>query len=142
MECEIKWIADTGISFTAQTGSGHVIEIDTLKGDIKNAIGPRPMEIFLVGAVSCTLYDLVDGIKAEGGTLHSCKAVAQGKRRDVKPKIFSEIRVNFIISGEKISHLMVADILKTSKEINGSAMRMLEATASIFFDFEITVDNG
>ena len=32
------------------------------------------MEAFLVGAVACTQYDLVAGIKQAGGILHSCKA--------------------------------------------------------------------
>ena len=66
MECEIKWNAGDGISFTAKTGSGHLIA-DTAKDVTKATIGPRPMEAFLVGAVACTQYDLVAGIKQAGG---------------------------------------------------------------------------
>ena len=74
MECEIKWNAGDGISFAAKTGSGHLIALDTAKDVTGATIGPRPMEAFLVGAVACTQYDLVAGIKQAGGILHSCKA--------------------------------------------------------------------
>ena len=66
MECEIKWNAGDSISFAAKTGSGHSIVLDTTKDVTKATIGPRPMEAFLVGAVACTQYDLVAGIKQAG----------------------------------------------------------------------------
>ena len=76
MECEIKWNGGDGISFTAKTGSGHLIALDTAKDVSGATAGPRPMEAFLVGAVACTQYDVVAGIKQSGGILHSCKALA------------------------------------------------------------------
>ena len=137
MECEIKWNAGDGISFTAKTGSGHLIELHTGKEVAGSTSGPRPMEAFLVGAVACTQYDVVAGIKEAGGVLHSCRALARGVRRENSPKIFTQISVHFSIESDHISSDAVQQILDASREIHGSAMKMLGETAEIIFDFEL-----
>ena len=142
MECEIKWDPGDGISFTAKTGSGHLIALDTAKNVTEPTKGPRPMETFLVGAVACTQYDLVSGIKQAGGILHSCKALASGIRSENSPKIFTEISVHFSIVSDNISHEVVQKILDTSRDVNGSAMKMLGKTAKILFDFELMPRNS
>ena len=142
MECEIKLNAGDGISFTAKTGSGHLIALDTAKDVTETTIGPRPMEAFLVGAVACTQYDLVAGIKQAGGILHSCKASASGVRSENSPKIFTEISVHFSIESDNISREVIQQILDASREIHGSAMKMLGKTAEIFFDFELSSSNS
>ena len=138
MECEIKWNAGDGISFTATTGSGHLIALDTGKDATRSTTGPRPMEAFLVGAVACTQYDLVAGIKQAGGILHSCKASASGVRSENSPKIFTQISVHFSIESDHISSDAVQQILDASREIHGSAMKMLGETAEILFNFELS----
>ena len=138
MECEIKWNAGDGISFTAKTGSGHLIALDTGKDVAGSTTGPRPMEAFLVGAVACTQYDLVAGIKQAGGIMHSCKASASGVRSENSPKIFTQISVHFSIESDNISRDAVQQILDASREIHGSAMKMLGESAEILFNFELS----
>ena len=142
MECEIKWKAGDGISFTAKTGSGHLIALDTAKDVSGATAGPRPMEVFLVGAVACTQYDVVAGIKQAGGILHSCKALASGVRRDINPKIFTKISVHFSIEADNISREVIQQILDGSRELHGSAIKMLEKTAEILFEFELSSGNS
>tara|TARA_B100002019_G_C21046536_1_gene487076 strand:+ start:142 stop:594 length:453 start_codon:yes stop_codon:yes gene_type:complete len=138
MECEIKWNPGDGISFTAKTGSGHLIALDTGKDVAGSTTGPRPMEAFLVGAVACTQYDLVAGIKQAGGILHSCKASASGVRSENSPKIFTQISVHFSIESDNISRDAVQQILDASRDVHGSAMKMLGESAEILFNFEIS----
>ena len=141
MECEIKWNAGDGIYFAAKTGSGHVIVLDTAKDFTEATAGPRPMEAFLVGAVACTQYDLVAGIKQSGGILRSCKACASGVRSEISPKIFTKISVHFSIESDNISHEVIQEILDASRDLHGSAMKMLGKTAKISFDFELSTGN-
>ena len=142
MECEIKWNAGDSISFAAKTGSGHSIVLDTAKDVTEATIGPRPMEAFLVGAVACTQYDLVAGIKQAGGTLHSCKALANGVRNKTSPKIFTQISVHFSIESDNISHEVVQQILDASRDVHGSAMKMLGKSAEILFEFKLLSSNS
>ena len=142
MECEIKWNAGDGISFAAKTGSGHLIVLDTAKDCTGTTAGPRPMEAFLVGAVACTQYDLVAGIKQAGGILYSCKALASGVRSENSPKIFTEISVHFSIESDNISREAVKQILDASREVHGSAMKMLGESAEIIFDFDLSISKS
>ena len=142
MECESCWNAGDGISFTAKTGSGHLIVLDTAKDVSGATAGSRPMEVFLVGAVACTQYDVVAGIKQAGGILHSCKALASGVRRDINPKIFTQISVHFSIEADNISDEIVQQILDDSKEVHGSAMKMLGKSSELLFDFELSDGNS
>ena len=96
------------------------------------------MEAFLVGAVACTQYDLVAGIKQAGGILHSCKALASGVRSENSPKVFTQISVHFSIESDNISRDAVQQILNASREVHGSAMKMLGETAEILFNFELS----
>ena len=137
MECKIKWNAGDGISFTAKTGSGHLIALDTAQDITRETTGPRPMEAFLVGAVACTQYDLVAGIKEAGGIMYSCEAFASGVRSKSSPKIFTKISVHFAIESDNISREAVQKILDASKDVHGSAMKMLGKSADILFEFDL-----
>ena len=100
-------------------------------------LGPRPMEVFLVGAITCTLFDLVSGIKEITPDLHKCTANGIGKRSEKKPRVFTKIIVSFDIVADGITKNQIDQILKASKEFNGSAMKMLQGDAEIEFIFRL-----
>ena len=58
MECRVKWI-DGGMSFVAETGSGHAFVMDGAPEAGGRNTGPRPMETVLAGAGGCTAFDVV-----------------------------------------------------------------------------------
>ena len=95
------------------------------------------MEVFLVGAITCTLFDLVSGIKEITPNLYKCTANGIGKRSEKKPRVFTKIIVSFDIVAEGITKNQIDQILKASKETNGSAMKMLQADTDIKFIFSL-----
>ena len=95
------------------------------------------MEVFLVGAITCTLFDLVSGIKEITPDLHKCTANGIGKRSEKKPRVFTKIIVSFDIVADGITKDQIDQILKDSKELNGSAMRMLQTYAAVEFIFKL-----
>ncbi|NBY17016.1 MAG: peroxiredoxin, partial [Betaproteobacteria bacterium] len=59
MECQVRWGGPGGMSFVAETGSGHAVIMDgAVEGGGRN-LGPRPMEMILAGTGACTAYDVV-----------------------------------------------------------------------------------
>ena len=68
MECTVSWTGGTtgmrsGMGFVAETGSGHVVNMDGAPDAANPANGgqnqaPRPMEMLLAGAGGCTAYDV------------------------------------------------------------------------------------
>jgi putative redox protein len=49
MECTINWIADRGMAFVAETGSGHLLTMDGAPDGGGRNLAPRPMETVLAG---------------------------------------------------------------------------------------------
>ena len=61
MKARIKWIEN--VSFLGETGSGHAVLMDGAPEGGGRNLGPRPMEMLLVGTGGCTAYDVVHILK-------------------------------------------------------------------------------
>ncbi len=57
MKATIRWIE--GVSFAAETGSGHAVVVDGAPEAGGRNVGPRPMELVPAGAAACTAFDVV-----------------------------------------------------------------------------------
>ena len=54
MECTINWMPASGMAFSAETGSGHLLMMDGAPEGGGRNLAPRPMETMLAGAGACT----------------------------------------------------------------------------------------
>src|SRR5512141_2072804 len=70
MECKVKWI--DGVSFVAETGSGHALVMDGAPEGGGRNLGPRPMEMVLLGAGGWTAYDVLVILKKSGQQVSDC----------------------------------------------------------------------
>ena len=59
MECTVRWTGLSGMTFLAETGSGHVLAMDGAPDGGGRNLAPRPMEVVLAGTGGCTAYDVV-----------------------------------------------------------------------------------
>ena len=57
MKARIKWVE--GVSFVAESGSGHAIVLDGAPEAGGRNLGLRPMELVLAGTAACTAFDVV-----------------------------------------------------------------------------------
>ena len=57
MKTRIKWVE--GVSFVAESGSGHAVVIDGAPESGGRNLGMRPMELLLTGAAACTAFDAI-----------------------------------------------------------------------------------
>ena len=53
-----------------------------------------------------------------------------------------EISVHFSIESDNISHEVVQQILDASRDVHGSAMKMLGKSAEILFEFELSAGSS
>ena len=72
MECTVRWQADAGMAFVAETGSGHLLTMDGAPDGGGRNLAPRPVETVLAGTGGCTAYDVV--LMNGGTTLRSWTA--------------------------------------------------------------------
>ncbi|MGB4466823.1 MAG: OsmC family protein [Azovibrio sp.] len=138
MQCTVKWMgADSGMSFVAETGSGHMVTMDGAPEAGGRNLAPRPMEMLLAGTGGCTAFDIVMILKKGRHQVSGCDVRLEAERADSDPKVFTRIHFHFRVSGKNLKPEAVARAIDLSKDKYCSASIMLGKTAAITHDFDI-----
>src|SRR5215831_17612286 len=140
MECTVKWTGGTGMSFVAETGSGHALVMDGAPDGGGNNLAPRPMETVLAGTGGCTAYDVVLILRKSNQKVKGCEVKLQAERAETDPKVFTKIHMHFIVRGKELKPSLVESAIKLSHTKYCSASIMLGKTAQITHDYEIVED--
>ncbi len=140
MECTVRW--HDGMSFIAETGSGHFITMDGPPDAGGRNLAPRPMETVLAGTGGCTAFDVVMILKKSRQDVTDCAVKLTADRADSDPKVFTRINMHFIVSGKGLKPQQVERAIHLSAGKYCSASIMLAKTAAITHDYEIKEAEG
>ena len=137
MECKVTWMGPEGMSFVAQTGSGHIVAMDGAPDGGGNNLAPRPMEMVLLGTGGCTAYDVVLILKRGRQDVRGCTVKLEAERAEIDPKVFTKINFHFTVTGRNLDPGKVERAIELSHEKYCSASIMLAKTAEITHTTEI-----
>jgi putative redox protein len=137
MECTVDWVAASGMAFVAETGSGHLLTMDGAPDGGGRNLAPRPMETVLAGTGACAAYDVVLILKRGRHAVGGCRVQLSAERASTDPKVFTRIRMHFVIAGQQLDAQAVARAVALSHEKYCSATAMLAKTAQIEVSHEI-----
>ncbi len=138
MECTVRWMGnDAGMSFIAETGSGHAVVMDGAPEAGGRNLGPRPMEMVLAGTGGCSAFDVVLILKKGRHAVSSCDVTLKAERADNDPKVFTHIHLHYRVKGKHLKPEAVGRAIELSKDKYCSASIMISKTATITHDFEI-----
>ncbi len=136
MQARIKWVEN--MTFVAESGSGHAVVLDGPPELGGRNLGVRPMELLLMGVGGCSSIDVVMILKKARQPVTDCVCELQAERADSEPKVFTRMRLHFIVSGSGLNPAQVERAVKLSAEKYCSASIMLaRAGVEISHDFEI-----
>lgn len=135
MKTRVKWVQD--MMFLAETGTGHAVVMDGAPEAGGRNLGPRPMEMLLVGLGGCSAFDVVLILKRGRAAITDCYVEIDAQRAATDPKVFTQIKMHFVVTGKQLDAGKVDRAVKLSAEKYCSAVAMLGATASITHDFEV-----
>jgi len=136
MECTINWVPASGMAFTAETGSGHLLTMDGAPEGGGRNLAPRPMETLLAGAGGCTAYDVVLILKRGRHRVSGCQVRATAERAPEDPKVFTHLHLHFVVTGHAIAPAAIERAIAMSHDKYCSATIMLGKTAEITTSFE------
>ena len=139
MKARLKWV--DGVCFMGETGSGHAVVMDGAPEGGGRNLGPRPMELLLLGTAGCTSYDVINILKKSRQDVRDCWVEMDAERADTDPKVFTRIHFHFVVVGRSLKADVVARAISLSAEKYCSASIMLGKTADITHDFEIREDD-
>jgi putative redox protein len=137
MECRVSWLANGGMAFSAETGSGHLVNMDGAPEAGGRNLAPRPMELLLAGAGGCSAFDVVLILQRARQAISGCEVVLQAERATEDPKVFTKINLHFKIKGKDLDQAKVDRAVKLSHEKYCSATAMLAKTAELTYSIEV-----
>ena len=135
MKARVKWVEQT--SFLGETESNHAVLMDGPPTAGGRNLGPRPMEMLLLGTGGCTCFDVVSILKKSRQAVDDCYVELNAERAETDPKVFTKIHMHFVVKGKDIKPEAVEKAIRLSAEKYCSASIMLGQTAVITHDFEV-----
>jgi len=137
MECTVHWVAAGGMTFMAETGSGHLLSMDGSPDGGGRNLAPRPMETVLAGTGGCSAYDVVLILKRGRHDISGCSVKVTAERAPTDPKVFTRIHMHFVVTGREVPDAAVARAVALSHEKYCSATIMLGKTAEVTVSHEL-----
>jgi putative redox protein len=138
MKARIKWVQD--VTFLGESGSGHSVVMDGAPEAGGRNLGFRPMEMLLLGLGGCSAFDVVMILKRGREKVTDCVVEVDADRAATDPKIFTHIRLRYIVSGKSLDLKKVERAVNLSAEKYCSASAILNKTAQITHIVELVED--
>ena len=140
MQATVRWTGPDGMSFLAETGSGHLVAMDVAPEAGGRNLAPRPMEMVLLGAGGCTGLDVVLILKRGRHQVSGCEVRLEAERAETEPKVFTRITLHFLVRGKGLPREAVERAVRLSHDKYCSATAMLAKTAEIVTQVEVVED--
>ena len=135
MRATVKWL--DGAAFVGESGSGHAMVIDGAPAAGGRNIGPRPMEMMLIGLGGCSAFDVVLILRKSRQAVTDCRVELEAERADTAPRVFTRIHMVFVVSGKALRESAVRRAVDLSAEKYCSATAMLRASVEITHEYRI-----
>lgn len=123
MKAKVRWAGD--VKFELESETGHTIIVDGPPDMGGKNLGPRPMELILMGVGACSSIDVIHILKKARQDVTDCECELQATRVDDVPAVFKNIHLHFIVSGKGLKDNQVKRAVELSAEKYCSASIML-----------------
>ena len=141
MQATVKWVGEA--MFLAESASGHCVVMDGPPDHGGQNLGPRPMEMLLMGMGGCASFDVVSILKKSRQAVTGCVTRLEAERADEIPAVFTAIRLHFVVSGKDLKEAQVKRAVDLSAEKYCSASIMFSrAGATVSHSYEIVAEDG
>ncbi len=136
MRAIVKW--SDGAMFVGESGSGHSVVMDGPPDLGGRNLGPRPMEMVLLGTGGCASFDVLSMLKKSRQRVVDCRVELEAERADAVPAVFTRIAMHFVVTGVGLKQSQVKRAVELSAQKYCSASIMLGAAGvSITHSYEI-----
>lgn len=126
-----------GMTFVAESETGHAIVLDAAPDVGGRNLGARPMELVLMGTGACSAVDVVLILRRARQAITDCVVELDADRATADPKVFTRVHFHYVVTGKDLNESQVERAIRLSKEKYCSATAMIAHTAAITSDYEI-----
>jgi putative redox protein len=129
MKTRVKWI--DGMAFMGESGTGHAVVMDGAPEYGGKNLGPRPMEMLLLGLGGCTAFDVVMILQKGRQPIADCQVEIEAERAEDHPKVFTKVHMRYLVKGRGLSAEAVNRAVELSVEKYCSATHIINKTAAM-----------
>jgi putative redox protein len=105
----VSW-AGQGLAFKGVGGSGYTIQF----GDPAGPDAASPMEVVAMASAACTAMDVIDILRKKRQAVTSFEVKVVGLRQEEHPRKFTEIDLEYVVSGHNIDPKAVERAIELS----------------------------
>jgi putative redox protein len=135
MEAKVTYV--DGLRFVGEASSGHAVVMD---GDPQfggRNTAARPTELLLIGLGGCSGMDVISVLKKKKQDVRNLEMNITGERASEHPQKFTDITIEFVVTGRNISVDAVKRAVELSMEKYCSVKATLEGVARIHFTYRV-----
>tara|TARA_R110002049_G_scaffold252264_2_gene427368 strand:+ start:101853 stop:102254 length:402 start_codon:yes stop_codon:yes gene_type:complete len=125
------------MSFVGEASSGHSVVMDGPPENGGRNLGPRPMEMILLGLGGCSCFDIVSILQKSRVAIDDCVVEISAERADEIPAVFTKIHLHYIVKGERLQDKHVRRAVELTSEKYCSVAMMLKHSVELSYDYEI-----
>lgn len=129
MDVKVTW--KNGLSFDGTADSGYVLPLGSSVESGGANDGFRPMELLAIGLAGCTGMDVISILKKKRQDVSAFEVKVHAVRATVDPKIFTEMEIEYVVTGKAIDPQAVERAVELSETKYCSAQAMLSKAAKI-----------
>jgi len=126
-----------GLAMAAVGDSGHWVTTDGPEKFGGFSAGSRPMELLLMGLVTCTAMDVVSILRKKRIKLNDFHMEVKAEQAPEHPKVFTDIKLSYIFTGSNIRPSDVEQAIELSENKYCSASAMLKKSVNITYDYKL-----
>ena len=134
---KVRLIQTRGIAFTALTESKNWIVMDGPEDFGGFGAGPRPMEVMLSAIGACTSADVASILAKKRAPVDQIQVLVSAKRAEQHPKVFTHIRIEYLIAGKGVKPKDVERAIELSATKYCPAQAMLKNSVEFDLSYKI-----
>ncbi len=135
MEANIQLV--DGMTLVGKGDSNHWLTMDAAESVGGKDAATRPMEMILIGLGGCTSMDVLSIMRKKRVPFERFEIQIDADQADSYPKVFTNIRIHYIVYGNGINPKDVERAIELSETKYCGVSAMLRQSASIESSFEI-----
>jgi putative redox protein len=128
---------EKGMRFVGTADTGFEVAMDADESVGGDNSGPRPMELILIGLCGCTAMDVISILRKKRQEVSALEVKAHAEREDAHPRIFTDIALEYIVTGRNVDPKAVERSIQLSADRYCPAQAMLGQVVNISTSYEI-----
>lgn len=123
--------------FVGSADTGFPVVMDAHQSVGGDNSGARPMELLLIGLCGCTAMDVISILRKKRQQVSGLEVKAHAKNAETYPKVFTNIALEYIVTGKEVDPSAVERAIQLSAERYCPAQAMLGQVAGMDLTFTI-----